>query len=103
MSVKKQKKVGQLRAELLTGLADLDKPLEERNQENNLTIEEVRSQKFKKPKKIKRSYMLREDTIEKITDMKRIFKNDDYSDIVAKAIDELYEKHKEEVKESFNV
>lgn len=104
----KKKTIAELQAELeatqqteqrellsgLSNLADQDQP--------GLPMNLVRKKKYKKPAKSKRSYMLREDTILKLEDIKRVHRNKSLSDVLTIAIDDLYEKDKQAILDSFN-
>lgn len=104
----KKKTIAELQAELeasqqteqrellpgLSNLADQDQP--------GLPMNLVRKKKYKKPAKSKRSYMLREDTILKLDDIKRVHRNKSLSEVLTIAIDDLYEKDKPAILESFN-
>lgn len=85
------------KGELLPGLsamANRDDP--------HLPLEQARKKKYKKPQKFKRSYMLREDTIQRLEDIKRVYKGKSLSDVLTIAIDDLYEKRKQDIIETFN-
>lgn len=98
MAVKKQKTVAEIRNELLPE-REVVPGLTARG--NNIPIEEARKKKFKKPPKAKRSYMLREDTIQHLEDCKRIYKGKSLSEVLTIAIEEFYERRKAEIQNTF--
>jgi hypothetical protein len=85
--------------ELIPGLLEMaDRDRDQRG----LPMEIVRKKKYKKPAKSKRSYMLREDTILKLDDIKRVHRNKSLSEVLTIAIDDLYDKEKQAILDSFN-
>ncbi len=60
-----------------------------------------RSKEEKDTAKHKRSYMLLEDTIQQIDDLKRVYKGKTYSEIVEIAIHDLYERNHEAIQSVF--
>lgn len=97
MAAKNQKTVGELQRELLPGLSSIVK-----GEQRNIPIEQARKKRFKKPPKAKRSYMLREDTIQMLEDAKRMHKGASLSDVITLAIIEYYQNHKAEIQDTFN-
>jgi len=93
----RKKGISEVKKELLTGLADLDKPvIDDEEKENGEAGIKARDIESKKQLKHKRSYMLTEDTIDKILELKLKMKDYDYSEIVSMAINMFYEKKMKE-------
>jgi hypothetical protein len=82
--------------ELLPGLSAMAN-----RDERRIPLEQARKKKYKKPQKFKRSYMLQEDTIQRLDDIRRVYKGKALSDLLKIAIDDLYEKNKAAIIETF--